>query len=193
MLNAARRFKRLWTLLVGALGVLWFPKDLQDTPDALRPWRRGFAMVDRETALWILLAIMAIVVAWSDGRGFVRDRKARRAQVDLEEFRRSRTRFTIKEAASLAVGVHPKDYAISPAAQSEAKEMVFYAQQALIRPAEMSDRQQSLLRMGMPHGFDLPAVNEDSYITGKELEGYINSGSKSWLPILDEINRNRHG
>lgn len=104
-----------------------------------------------------------------------------------------RTRFTIREAACRVAGSNPLDFEKSSEAQTEAHEMLFYVRRALIRPAEMSERQISMLREGRSdHGFDLEGVTLDTYISVEELETYLRPGWKSWLPVLDEQSRDRH-
>lgn len=149
-------------------------------------------MVDQNTALWIFAIAMIAVIVWSDGRRFLQQRAEAKAKQAIEAFFESRTRFTIREAACIAVGVHPSDFAESTAAQSEANEMLYYTRKALILPAAMNERQHTALRQGRnDHGFDLDGVSLDTFITKDELASYIRPGSRSWLPVLDRLNNTR--
>lgn len=107
----------------------------------------------------------------------------------LNKWHDGKTRFTLREAGCFAAGVSPIDFETNAEAQSQANEMVHYARQGLIRPAEMTDRQFDLSRMhGVAHGFDLGGVNLDTFISKNELDRYV-SRDKTWLHMIDEINR----
>ena len=171
VLRAISFFRRGIAFLLGALGIYWLPKDIADYNEAAPIWRKMLAMIDQNTALWALCLALIATLFWSEGKAYIRDRDARKAAADLETFKEGRSRFTIREAACLAIGVHPRDYDSSVEAQGQASEMLHYARLALIHPAEMTSEQHTMLRQGRTdHGFDLSAVSLDTVITREELD-----------------------
>lgn len=136
---------------------------------------------------WFLAgAILALV---AEGIWRFRNSRAESVNTPLQEWHQGKTRFTLREAGCFAAGVSPIDFETNAEAQSQANEMVHYARQGLIRPAEMTDRQFDLSRMhGVAHGFDLEGVNLDTFISKNELDRYV-SRDKTWLHMIDEINR----
>ena len=189
MLRVIPHFRKLIAGILMAFGIFWVPKDVQDLDQAADPWRKFVAMIDQNTALWLLVIALLFALGYSEGRIFLRDRQAARNLAKLNKWHEGKTRFTIREAGCFVAGVSPLDFETSAEAQAQANEMVYYAKQALIRPAEMTDKQYQLSRMrGVNHGFDLQGVNLDTFISRDELDRYI-ARDKTLLPIIDEINQ----
>jgi hypothetical protein len=192
MIGILRTFRRLAAALMGALAVLWLPKDIQDASEALTPWQGAIAMVDQNTALWVLVAALIAILAWSDGRNYINFRRGKAMEDQLAAFRESRTRFTIKEAACLAVGILPSQFDTSLQAQGEASEMLYYAREGLIRPSVMTNIQYEAMKGGKEvDGYSRESITLDSYITKQELEQYVRPGWKTWLPVLDDQRQRR--
>ena len=141
MMQIFRYFKRGLLAVMTLLGILWLPKDIQDTEEALTPWQGALAMIDQNTALWCLAIALVGVLFWSDGRRFVGQRKADAIATRLAALLEDRTQFTIREAACIVTQVDPLLFDSSPASQSEAGEMLYYAREGLIRPSVMSAEQ----------------------------------------------------
>ena len=136
---------------------------------------------------WFLAGAMVALVA--EGIWRFRSSRAESVNTPLREWHQGKTRFTLREAGCFAAGISPIDFETSDDAQAQANEMVYYARQALIRPAEMTDRQYGLSRMrGGDHGFDLKGVNLDTFISREKLDRHL-AYDKTWLPIIDRINQ----
>ncbi|MCB5424914.1 hypothetical protein H0274_06580 [Altererythrobacter sp. CC-YST694] len=175
------------------LGLLWLPKDALDYEQAAQPWREMAAMIDQNTGLWIFSGLLLATLLWSDGRRILQDHRKRIAGKTLAAFIENRTRFTIREAACVAVGIHPSEYEGHLEAQGEASEMLYYAREGLIRPAVMTSRQWEAMKRGQEiDGYLRADITLDSFITKDELETYMRPGWKTWLPVLDQQRRERH-
>ncbi len=186
MLRPASFFVRSVSVILTVFGILWLPRDALDYQQAAQPWREALAMVDQNTALWAFVAVLVGIIVWSDGRRFLADRRAKQASSQLKAFVEARTRFTIREAACIAVGVHPSQFDKSPAAQSEANEMLYYAREGLVRPANMTNEQwEAMKRRQEVGGYTRASVTLESHITKEELDTYLRPGWKTWLPVLD--------
>lgn len=193
MLTIISPFKRTFGVLMAALGIFWLPKDVQDYEQAVQPWQEMAAMVDQNTALWAFVAVLVAVIAWSDGRAFVAKRRLKNAREEFDAWKASRTRFTIREAACVFLGVHPRDYEQSLDAQSQANEILYYVRRGLIPHAALSPRQfDQLKNTGRADGYDPDAVTLDTYLTRREVEKYLQPGWRVWLPILDNQWREIH-
>jgi hypothetical protein len=71
-------FVRLFTVLLTILAIFQLPKDVQDIPEAARPWWAVWEMVDQTTALWVALIGFGIWIAFADLGPVVRKMRGER-------------------------------------------------------------------------------------------------------------------
>lgn len=67
-------FKKFGSLIATAsflFAVFWLPKDLEDSPQAIQPWKRILSMVDQNTALWAFALCALAYIFWMDARPFI--------------------------------------------------------------------------------------------------------------------------
>lgn len=170
------------------VGLIWLPKDLEDSKQAMESWQENLAMIDQNIALWVFSSVLVIILVWSETKAYLKDRKQLakiKLVVNLEES--DRTQFTIWEAACVATDTPINEYENSPNAQSKAQEMLYYAKEGLIRPSFMTDAQYEAMKFGKEiEGYNRDKVTLDSHISKKELWGFMQPGWETWLPILDE-------
>jgi hypothetical protein len=74
MLKALRACWRSISAGMFLLGLFWLPADVEQYGQALSPWQRLWAMVDRETLLWAFALGLFAWLVWTDVRPFVRGR-----------------------------------------------------------------------------------------------------------------------
>ena len=68
MLSLLKAYKRLIAFGFTVLAIVQLPKDVQDLPEAARPWWKFWQMVDQNTALWAALLACGIWISWTDLR-----------------------------------------------------------------------------------------------------------------------------
>jgi hypothetical protein len=73
-----RMFWKSLTAGMFLLGLFWLPADVQSYSQALGPWQRLWALLDRETLLWIFALGLFAWLVWTDVRPFMRGRMAKK-------------------------------------------------------------------------------------------------------------------
>lgn len=81
--------KRLWGLLLlppTLLGIYYFPADLNESlsDEVSQPWRRAFAMLERETLLWAVCLGLVGWVIWTQIRPYARAFMEKRGPIGIE-------------------------------------------------------------------------------------------------------------
>jgi hypothetical protein len=66
-----KTFRRSLGALGGLLTLIFLASDVRDIPQALAGWRRMFAMIDQNTALWIFSISALVYIFWVDARPFI--------------------------------------------------------------------------------------------------------------------------
>lgn len=71
-LKIARRLSLFGFLFSWFMLILFLPKDIEDSGDAVVSWRRFAQMLDRDLMLYLLVAVLLLWTLWTSSRPFLR-------------------------------------------------------------------------------------------------------------------------
>jgi hypothetical protein len=77
MMYLVKHFGKAIGVFLLLYGIFWIPKDLEDYSEAAEPWRKAFATLDQNTALWVFAIALSLWIAATDVRRFIEEQRRR--------------------------------------------------------------------------------------------------------------------